>query len=291
MADAPASPVVTALTHAWRALLLAGRFLTRWPFPAAVDAPPFLYGSAAPFYPVIGLLLGSVLAAVALAGRALGLADGAGAAVLALLVLGLWVWSTGALHLDGLADCADAWVGGLGSRERTLAIMKDPHIGAMGVVVLVLVLLAKLVALWVVLDVSAGAEGAGLWHGLWVLVGVPVLARAQILWLVLTTSAARPEGLGAALGAYLPRGPAWFAAAFGSAAVFGLIAGTGLAVALMAAAAMAWVLLGWRRSLLQRLGGYTGDGIGALVELTETLVLLAVALTLAADGGLVSAPA
>ena len=259
-----------ALVDAWRALLLAGRFLTRWPFPAAGDAPPTLYGHAAPFYPAIGLLLGALLAGVGAAAQAVGIA-GTAAPALAVLLLGVWVWSTGALHLDGLADCADAWVGGLGSRERTLAILKDPHIGAMGVVVLVLVLLAKLAALVTLLGGAAGPWLAAL---LW----VPVLARAQILMLALTTPAARPEGLGAVLGAHLPRRAAWLAAALGiGAAMLGL--GTVSAVtALAAAGTAAVVLLAWRRSLLSRLGGYTGDGIGALVELTETLCLLAVAL-------------
>jgi adenosylcobinamide-GDP ribazoletransferase len=59
--------------------------------------------------------------------------------VAAALVLILWVWSTGALHLDGLADSADAWVGGLASRERTLEIMKDPRSGPAAVTAIGLV--------------------------------------------------------------------------------------------------------------------------------------------------------
>lgn len=273
---------MTAPSDAWRALLLAGRFLTRWPFPAAVDAPPTLYGRSAPFYPLIGLLVGAALAVLALLGRALGLAEGAGVGVLALMLLLVWVWSTGALHLDGLADCADAWVGGLGSRERTFAIMKDPHIGTMGVVVLVLVLLGKLVALAAVLSAgAAGDPGAGIWA----LLGVPMLARAQILWLALTTPAARPQGLGAALGAHLPRPAGWLAAGLGTGVALIGIASAALAAAAMAAIAVGGVLFGWRRSLLRRLGGYTGDGVGALVELTETLVLLGVGLAFAAGAG------
>jgi adenosylcobinamide-GDP ribazoletransferase len=272
----------------WRALLLAGRFLTRWPFPAAADAPPTLYGRSAPFYPLIGLLLGAALAAAGLLGRALGLADGTGVAVLALVLLLVWVWSTGALHLDGLADCADAWVGGLGSRERTLAIMKDPHIGSMGVVALVLVLLGKLVALAAVLYAGAAAQGAQWNAGIWALLCVPMLARAQILWLALTTPAARPEGLGAALGAHLPRRAGWLAAGLGTGAGLVGIGSAGLPAAAMAAIAMGGVLLGWRRSLIRRLGGYTGDGVGTVVELTETLVLVGLGLALSAGAGAAS---
>lgn len=269
---------------ALRALLLAGRFLTRWPFPTASDAPPTLHGRAAPFYPVIGLLLGILLAGLALIGQALGLAAGPGAPALAMVLLGVWVWSTGALHLDGLADCADAWVGGLGSRARTLAIMKDPHIGAIGVVVLVLVLLTKLAALLVLLR-------AGQATLLWVLLWLPVLARAQILWLALSTRAACAEGLGAVLDVHLPRRAAWPAATLGTAAALaGIMAGTGPAVTAAVAAAAALVLLGWRRSLLARLGGYTGDGVGALVEVSETLLLLTAALALAVASGPAAVP-
>jgi len=268
-----------ALLDAWRALLLAGRFLTRWPFGIDGDAQPKLYGHAVPFYPVIGLLLGAVLAGIGLAAQSLGVLS-AGAPALAVLMLGVWVWSTGGLHLDGFADCADAWVGGLGSRERTFAILKDPHIGAMGVVALVLVLLAKLGALMTLLG---GVGAAGIAPGVWLaaLLGLPVLARAQILWLVLTTPAARSQGLGAVLGAHLPHRSAWLAATLGSAAALIGIGVVSVAAAVAVAGTTVLVLAAWRRSLLRRLGGYTGDGIGALVELTETLTLLVVALAVA----------
>jgi adenosylcobinamide-GDP ribazoletransferase len=271
--------------HAWRALLLAGRFLTRWPFPVAPHAPPALYGHAAPFYPVIGLLLGALLAGLGLGAATLGVGAAAGAWVLAALLLVVWVWSTGALHLDGLADCADAWVGGLGSRERTFTILKDPHIGSMGVVALVLVLLVRLAALAVLLGAALDTASSGVvqrgW--IWVLLWVPALARAQILWLVLTTPPARSEGLGAALDAHLPRRPAWLAAGFGSAVALSGIAAVSVTGAIVAGGAALLVLVSWRSSLRQHLGGHSGDGIGALVELTETWVLLGLALVAASS--------
>ena len=60
----------------------------------------------------------------------------------AALVLAVWVLLTGALHLDGVADCADAWVGGFGDREKTFQILKDPRSGTHSCSVLVLVLLS-----------------------------------------------------------------------------------------------------------------------------------------------------
>ena len=143
-----------------RPLWIAGRLLSRFPFPDPGQVAPAELGRAVPWYPVIGLLVGLAIGLVAaLLGPAL-LHRPAGVA--AALVLILWVWCTGGLHLDGLADTADAWVGGQGSRERTLAIMKDPASGPAGVSALVLVLIAK----WAALTALIGA-GDG-WSLLWV---------------------------------------------------------------------------------------------------------------------------
>ncbi|NCC95150.1 MAG: adenosylcobinamide-GDP ribazoletransferase, partial [Opitutae bacterium] len=124
-----------------RPLWLAGRFLTRLPFPEPRGFTARQLGQAVCWYPLIGLLLG-VLIALAAAGLAR-LDTGVAAA----LVLLLWVWSTGALHLDGLADSADAWVGGLASRERTLEILKDPRSGPAAITAILLLLLLKWAAL------------------------------------------------------------------------------------------------------------------------------------------------
>ncbi len=243
-------------------LWIAGRFLTRFPFPDPGPATPEELGQAVPWYPVIGLVLGVGIAAAAyLSGPAV-LARPSGVA--AALVLTLWVWSTGGLHLDGLADTADAWVGGQGSRERTLAIMKDPASGPVGVSALVLVLIAKFAGL----EALIGAGDA------WALLWVPLLARAQLPLLLLTTPYARPQGMAAA--------PARNAPPRASRLVVALAAGSALVVlgwvgVLIVAAAL---ILYWqlRHALMARLGGFTGDTAGALVELTETLLIMGLAL-------------
>jgi adenosylcobinamide-GDP ribazoletransferase len=192
--------------------------------------------------------------------------QGVTAAPLAALALIAWVWLTGGLHLDGLADSADAWVGGLGDRDRTLEILRDPRIGAMGALTLGLILIGKWSAL---LSLIAADD---LLPVLW----VPVLARAQVLLLMLTTPYARPGGMAEQAVACLPRGLAWVL--------------VGLALSLVALAdrlAGGWglpllvagiTLILWRRAMVRRLGGFTGDTAGALVELTETAVLLVLAL-------------
>lgn len=250
-----------------RAFLFAGRFLTRWPLPdpgmpAANDLGPEM-GRAALYYPLIGLLLGASLAAVALL-----IGDAPPLAAAALLLI-LWVWSTGALHLDGLADSADAWVGGLGSRERTLEILKDPRSGAMGVVALGLVLIAKFAGVAALLD-----QGVAPLLLLW----LPALARGQLLALALTTPYARADGMGAAMRSHLPRRAGWLVLLLTWLLALVLAVNT---FGVIGAALFLPVLLlfwRWRLSLMQRLGGYTGDGAGALVEMTEVTLLLGAAL-------------
>ncbi len=265
------------VSDAWRGLLIAARFLTRAPLPDPGWPPPEQVGRAALFYPLIGLLIGGFLLVLALVLVPLA---GAAPAPAAALVLIAWVWSTGALHLDGLADCADAWVGGLGDRERTLAILSDPATGAMGVVTLVLVLLAKWTGLEVLLAALADCErdaSAVLALLLW----LPAVGRGQLLLLALTTHAARAGGMGAAMQRHLPRAAAW-----GVLAAVWLGAGAHLGVAAIAVlCAAALTILPWRRAMLHRLGGFTGDTAGALVEMTETAALLLAATLLSGGTG------
>ena len=108
-------------------LLAAVGFLTRIPVPAWAFARPGAQARSLPWYPLVGLLLGVLLLALAWCLR------GAAPLLAAAIVLSSWVWLTGALHVDGLADSTDAWVGGMGDRARTLAIMKDPTSGPMAV--------------------------------------------------------------------------------------------------------------------------------------------------------------
>lgn len=251
-----------------RACLIAGRFLTRLPLPNPGAADALTLGRSALCYPLVGLLLGAGLALLWLAAAAL--PGEAPALASAALLLVAWTWGTGGLHLDGLGDCADAWVGGLGSRERTLALLKDPLTGSMGVVAIVLLLLVKLAAL---ASLPPG-PAAGL-----ILLVTPAIARTQLLGLALTTASARPDGLGAALRQTLPRRAAWVVVGFSLGALLLMLVGAGLWAAAPASAAVAGALLWrWRRSMLGRLGGFTGDTAGALVELTEAAVLLALVL-------------
>ena len=166
------------------------------------------------------------------------------------------------MHLDGLADTADAWVGGFGDRARTLAIMKDPCCGPIAVVALVVLLLLKFAALWALL-------AAGHWAALLL---APLLGRSALLLLFLGTPYVREGGLGSAMAANLPARDGWRVLL--GAALACLLAGwSGLLALLVAALAFALC----RRALLRRLGGTTGDTAGAVLELLECAVLVALA--------------
>jgi adenosylcobinamide-GDP ribazoletransferase len=207
----------------------------------------------------MGLLAG--LTAAALAGL------GTDPDVAALLVLALWVWSSGAIHLDGLADTADAWVGGIGSRERTLEIMRDPRSGPAAITVLVLVLIAKWSGLKAL--IAGGAP--------WLLIVIPAVGRALLPLLLLTTPYARVLGMVSDHSRELPR-PAARNAVLGAAGAALLLAGWGGGLAMVLTAAV--LFLAARRAMLRRIGGFTGDTAGALVELTETAMLLVCVLLL-----------
>lgn len=237
-------------------LLIALQFLTRLPIRLPEMPPPQALGRSLLCYPLVGLLLGLCLL---LGGWLLSFtAVPLGAA----LLLALWVLASGGLHLDGLADTADAWVGGYGDRRRTLELMKDPCCGPIAVTALLLVLLVKFAALCALLE-------DGRWSALLL---APLIARSGVLLLFLGTPYVREGGLGSTMAANLPERDGWRVLL--GAALVCLLGGLGGLLALLVAA-LVFALC--RRALLQRLGGTTGDTAGALLELLECAVLVALA--------------
>jgi adenosylcobinamide-GDP ribazoletransferase len=175
----------------------------------------------------------------------------------------VWVLLTGGLHLDGLADSTDAWAGSHGDRDKALNIMKDAASGPAGVTAVTLILLVKFAALSVLIRENT-------WSALLI---APVLGRAAIVLLLLTTPYVRLEGLGAAQAAFLSRRPAIMALIISAVAITGF-GSTGI-WALAAALGLWWIL---RTMMIRRLGGATGDTFGASCELIETAALVVTAL-------------
>ncbi len=240
-----------------RALILALQLLTRIPVPA-IGAPlqPREMGLAVPFFPVVGFIIGAILACLHMVFQ---LVD---TAVFAGLILTIWVLLTGGIHLDGLADTADAWIGGKGDRILTLKIMKDPHSGPIAIVIIALILLNKYTSLQQILL----AENANT-----LLLLVPVIGRTFILLLLITTPYVRTKGLGAPYSYYLPQASCGFLVLLISIMIIFFLYWQG--VILIGVSFTIFILL--RCELLSRIGGITGDTLGAACELTETALLLA----------------
>jgi adenosylcobinamide-GDP ribazoletransferase len=237
---------------------IALQFLSSLPIRLPGMPAPQELGRSLLFYPLVGLLFGAILWALN------GFLLGTPLLLHTALLLTVWVLLSGGLHLDGLADSADAWLGGFGDRERTLTIMKDPRSGPIAVVTLVLVLLLKFAALLALIEQQ---------HGI-VLIIVPLIGRSAMLGLFLTTPYVRAGGLGQALADHLPRLAGQQVLAVSAVACV-LIAGlSGVWAVVLAAVVFVWL----RQVMVRRLGGTTGDTAGAMLELLEMAVLVGLAL-------------
>lgn len=244
---------------------LALTTLTVLPLPVGrVDRPTA--AAAMTGAPAIGLLLGGCVSA---AGYGLSWA-GLDPLVVAVLVVALLVMLTRGLHLDGLADATDA-LASYANRDRALRIMASPEVGPLGVAALVLTLLLEVGATRLL--VSS--------HRWWELVLALGVGRTAILWCCLTgVPAARPDGLGAMVAGTVRRisPPIWLIVLAGSAAACSAAfdgrwwpATLRAVIALGLVALLCAVLL---RHVIKRLGGVTGDVIGALCELSTAVALV-----------------
>jgi adenosylcobinamide-GDP ribazoletransferase len=250
------SSAFMSLTPFWLAL----QFLTRFPVPRGVTPNPAALGWSVVMYPLVALLIGMSL--ILLQGTLH--YQHAAPSLAAGLLLTSWVLITGGLHIDGLADCVDAYVGGYGDAERSLKIMKDPCSGPMAVAAVVLLMLLKFSALTALFEKNAWLP----------LLFTPVIGRSFVAVILLATPYVRSQGLGSPLIENLPRRPVMAVVAFSAFCVW-------LALGpwpLLAAILMVWVL---RSIAVRRIGGCTGDVLGAMIEISEATALVVCALTLA----------
>ncbi len=207
------------------------------------------------YFPLVGLIVGVLLYTVDhLAGLILPHPLRAAVDVAFLTLI------SGGLHLDGLADCADGlfW---RRDRERTLEIMKDSRIGVMGALALILCLLLKYASL-----ISICGSAAAIW-----LIAAPTFARASLSVGLVTMNHARAEK---GLGNYLYQKGNYALLTLCPLALLIPFAGGTLAgsVAVGGSLLLTALTIGWFKS---RLGGVTGDALGALSEIIETFILVA----------------
>lgn len=232
-------------------LILAIQFLTRLPTPQVKDFKDEYLVASARWFPLVGILIGVILATVCWSAAHLDVWLAAWAGLV------LWIAITGGLHLDGLGDVADALGAAHRDQERLLAVMKDPHLGSFGVLSLIVAVSGKLVLLmlaakhqhWLALALIPAWARWGVydWQSL------PPLAQGmaerfswqthkhtRMIWLILLGLASlyvAPVLLVAPLSIYL-----------------------------------------YRLWLEQTLGGVSGDCLGAGVEVVELALLLAIAM-------------
>ncbi len=235
--------------------LLALQFLTVITVKPDLRADPADMRRSRAWHALVGAILGLVLAGVAWA-----LWRWLPNLALAALLTVLWAALTRFLHLDGLADSADALVH-ITNRERALEIMKDSRVGTFGVCAVAGLLLVKFAAL-------ASLAGPRLFAAL---VLTPALARSLAALMAVLLPPARSQGLGAGIAGQTGPAPE-LAAALAAAALAGLLAGRAGLLAALAVFAAGLLLARW---FARRLGGFTGDSLGAAIELSEAAALVA----------------
>ncbi len=237
------------------------RFAAAWsfltPLPLGIRHDGTDFERCLGWFPVVGLAIGLVLAAVGT--FAAGLVP---AGVAAAVVVVAHAVVTGGLHLDGLADVFDG-IGCRGDRARTLEVMRDSRVGAHGVVALVCGLLLRFAAASALLE--AGMASA-------FIVGA-VVGRAVAVGAIVRLPYARPKGLGTTFKEHARADDLAWAVGIGAAAAVGFAGGAGL-VAAAAGVGAAWVLA---RRVVRRVGGLTGDAYGALIETAEVVTLAVLA--------------
>jgi len=234
-----------------RSLRVAFGLLTTLPFKLPDDWSAGDSGRAAVWYPFVGLVIGTLTWLIWKATMFF-----LPPLVAGVVTLVIWVVLTGGLHLDGLADCCDGLFASV-SIERRLEIMKDPRMGAFGVIGLILLLLLKAVVLISLTPVSS--------------FGI-LLAASLARWCILPAALlplARPSGMGADFAAGFRRSFIFWGALMPLtiAIILGVRGILSIATGLVAIV----FVLGLAKS---RIGGVTGDVFGMVVEIVETVVLL-----------------
>lgn len=247
----------------WDDFRLAISFLTVLPVGRNIEATPEMLGRSMGLFPAVGLLMGLALCVANWMLQGL-----LPRAVLDCLLVLLLIAATGALHLDGVADLFDGLAGGR-DRESALEIMKDSRVGAIGAVGLVMVLLLKYLSLYhVPLEYKNAA-----------LIFMPTAGR----WIQLTLSCYAPyvRSEGGTGSAFVENvGQPEFLRGTATLIIASLVLFWGKGIFLVFLLGIATMLM--LRYFETRLGGITGDVLGAMTELVEVLVLLLILATFGA---------
>jgi adenosylcobinamide-GDP ribazoletransferase len=249
------------LLHQLRLFFTALQFFTRLPIPRWVGFEPQWLHHASRYFPAVGVVVGVMCSAVYAAAQAVW---PQAVAVLLSTIAGIYL--TGAFHEDGFADTCDGLGGGM-TPQRVLDIMKDSRIGAYGAIGIALMLALKCTVL-ASLPAHQVVASLMLAHPL------SRLAAAALIWRL---DYAKDEGKSKPLAQQMSGGEFLIACVTVALAAL-LLTGSGwlswhafAASVVAAAAAGVWLA----RKFVQRLGGYTGDCLGAVQQVTEVAIYLA----------------
>lgn len=245
----------------WQEFRLAISFLTRLPLRDKGVWDEVAFSRATRFYPLVGLIVGIFVAVISQLCAFIHSDLAALAAVIAAIVV------SGGIHLDGFMDTCDGVLASRG-RERALAIMKDSHVGAFGVIGVILLLLTKYVLYGIV--VAANAFLAAI-------LCAAVLARLLLVVGLIFFQAARDEGLGATVKKNVSKASIGWGLLL--LVLIALVSGYRWQL-LMALTAAIIIMILVARALQRFLGGLTGDTYGAIAELSEPVFLFCYVLAL-----------
>ncbi len=241
-----------------RAFFVAVQFLSALPVGKQAAPSEKEIGLSLSCYPFVGIILGAILCLASLLISTL-----FPSLLSAALILTVWVILTGALHIDGFADSADAWMGGLGSKERTLRLLKDPTSGPIAITATILLLLLKLLAI----------EAIIVSQNTWLLIWPLIFARISAGLLFVSTPYARKSGLGSAIAEHKQDSQIWLGSSIiilVSCYFLGL-----MILPLLIVSSLSFCYL--RSRMMKRLNGCTGDTAGAMIEIIECTTLLTLA--------------
>lgn len=248
------------LAEEWAVFLLAIQFLTRLPLPADLGWTPGRMAATPRWYPAVGVLVGALAGAIYWVAAPL-----VDPPLAALIATAAGILATGAFHEDGFADACDGLGGGT-TRERALEIMRDSRIGTYGALGLGLIVAGKVVSLAALPPAAVPL----------VLVAGHAASRASSVLVVATSAYVRDHGTGKPIGGSIGRRGLTFALGTGAAALCGLaleLPATCVAGALVGLG-LGHVAMRWRFE--RRLGGYTGDCLGAVQQTSEIGLYLGV---------------
>jgi len=239
----------------WRLFSLAIGFFTRLPMPSVPDFQESDLNHSVKYFPLVGLLVGALAALVYwLAAKILPIEI---AVILSMIVT---IYATGCFHEDGLADAADG-LGGGWEKEQVLTIMQDSRIGSYGAAALVMALLTKFTLLGHISPMLVPM----------VLITGHALSRYAAVLVIYTQVYVRSSGKSKPLATKLSAGELILAS------LFGLVPLVFLSVHLLWALLPVVLVWAWfSHKLKRRIGGYTGDCLGAMQQLTEIAFYLGI---------------